>query len=240
MSSIVNWQKALSDRCFWACYLSLRLNYEDDEAMFDVLETLFDAGYSEIDAFNNRLRGFDQENGASDQIITGSSLLIPMGSGYLWQMAFNTTPGIYHYLTHPTFQEPLLAGYDDPHFHLPIFRWTEVLGLVSKLEKTWLGPFASHFLLPLFAPLAYLKPAEQSAAHETLLAAWTKTSLLPEDRNIELVRRLTCPRKIHWSYYESLGWVTDSPHSHRNPHGLWRDKPEAFQQFRQFLNICTE
>jgi len=211
----------------------------DDEELFPILERIFDEKYEKIDALNNRLRGFDLANG-NDETFTGSVLQIPFGSGYTWQMQFNTIPGIYHYLHHPTFSEPLLVGYDDPHFHLPIFRWSEVVRLVLKLEKIWTCGFPDHFLLPLFAPLAYLKPSEQSAAQDALLKAWMKTGLLPEEKARELVRRLTWTTKIHWTYDENLGWVTDSHHSHRNPLGIWRNTPEAFQQFRQFLNICTE
>jgi hypothetical protein len=77
--------------------------------------------------------------------------------GYVWSIEFNTTPGIFHTLTHHNFARPLLLGYDDPHFHLPILRWPEVFEMAGRAPEAVDDPaltLSPGLMVALLAPVA--------------------------------------------------------------------------------------
>jgi hypothetical protein len=128
---------------------------------------------------------------------------------YTWRVTFDPAPAIHHELAHPELPEPLELGYRDPHFKLPILRWTEVDALAAHLA-------------PRERPLL-LSTAWRGAADDLAAPAAIATGILREAHVLsaaaieELVVRLLVPVEIAWRRHPTLGWVNDGEHSVRNP-----------------------
>lgn len=238
---ISNWQTVLTDKRFWADYYFLRLETDEEETTFELLERIFGVDEDMLFAFHHSLYGFDQQTDeTAGDLLIGNVLSVSLPSGYEWRIEFNTIPGSYHYLNHPSYAEPLLTGYDDPHFHLPIFRWAEVPALAAWAMKDWQGSYTVNALKPLLAPLAFLSPSDKEPATQWMEAAWRALGLLGEEQIALLVERLTWTMDIQWQYTPEIGWTTNAHHSHRHQTGAWHKQPEAFRQFEQFMTTMAQ
>lgn len=223
MSKITGWPAAILNPAFWAGYYFMQLELDDEEDHFEVLEAIFGCAMDALDAFNTTLRSLDAllEGLTDDPAL--NALEIPFPAGYTWRIVFNTAPGIYHYLRHPSFASPLLLGYDDPHCMLPILRWAEVAPLAACARRHGQIAFDPRALYLLFFPLATLTEADDlDAARDELTQAWTEFGLLAPEQVAQLVERVTwVDADIHWRRDEALGWITDARHSYRNPDNRW-------------------
>jgi hypothetical protein len=235
MSRITDWSAVILNPAFWAGYYFMQLELDDEEDHFEVLEVIFGCDMDALDAFNTTLRSLD----ALPEEVTNSPALnvltIPFPDDYTWRIVFNTVPGIYHYLCHPSFASPLLLGYDDPHFMLPILRRAEVAPLAACARQHGQVTFDPRALYLLFYPLMTLTEADDlDAARDELTQAWAEFGLLAPDQVASLVARVTwVDADIHWRRDETLGWITGAPHSYRNPDNGWR--PTEFAQWNAFL-----
>ena len=242
MSKITGWPAAILDPAFWAGYYFMQLELDDEEDHFEVLEIIFGCDMDALDTFNTTLRCMDALLEGLTDDPAHNTLEIPFPEGYTWRIVFNTTPGIYHYLRHPSFASPLLLGYDDPHSMLPILRWAEVAPLAACARRHGQIAFDPRALYLLFYPLATLIEADDlDAARDELTQAWADFGLLPLDKVTQLVDRVTwVDADIHWRCDETLGWITDAPHSYRNPENGWEEA--EFARWRTFMEqaVCND
>ncbi len=240
MAPITDWPAALLNPAFWAGYYFMQLELDDEEDHFEVLGAIFGCDMDVLVAFNTTLRRLDAlHEGLTDDPAL-NALEIPFPAGYTWRIVFNTAPGIYHYLRHPSFASPLLLGYDDPHCMLPILRRAEVAPLVRCARRHGGVAFDPRALCLLFYPLATLTETDNlDTARDELTQAWADFGLLAPDKVAALVARITwVDADIHWRRDETRGWITDARHSYRNPENRWT--PVDFARWNTFLDITQE
>jgi len=249
MSQITAWAAVISNPAFWASYYVSYIEFQEEEDDFEVLEEIFGCDMDTIAALDKALLGFDvdlfEETGDEDWNV----LTIPFPEGYEWQIEFNTVPGIYHYLAHPSFAERLRLGYDDPHCMLPILRWDEIAPLSRCAQRYGGAAFDPHALYLLFYPLATLTQDDDlpTVRHE-LTQAWLEFGLLPPEKIAQLVARVTwlgetmgpdiCFVPIKWWYEEVLGWITNANHSYRNPDNRWEQA--ELDRWNAFLALAVQ
>jgi hypothetical protein len=226
---MTHWATILQNPTFWAIYYYSHIVTKGEEDTYDIIEALFDC----------ELFG----------LVADETLSIPFPQDYAWHIEFeSSTPGIYHTLTHPTFDEPLSLGYDDPHCMLPILRWPEVAPLAQCAQRSNDLELDPHAFTLLFFPLASLTEAEDMAqVRQTLSQAWLGLGLPPADNIPELIKRTVWLSQtmnddfqfipVEWHYDNTLGWITNANHSYRNPTNSW--SPDDFSRWNTFLdNAC--
>lgn len=249
MSGMNDWPVVIKMPAFWAGYYFMQLELDDEEDHFEVLEAIWGCDMDALDAFNTTLRCLDALPEGLVDDPTLNALEIPFPKEYIWRIVFNTVPGIYHYLCHPSFASPLLLGYDDPHSMLPILRWAEVAPLAQCARQYGHIDFDPRALYLLFYPLATLTPADDpDIVRGELTWAWTEFGLLSSDKVAELVDRITWLGEtmtpdfrsvpIEWRHDEALGWITNANHSYRNPGNGWT--AANFARLNAFLDMTQE
>jgi hypothetical protein len=159
------------------------------------------------------------------------SVVIGLGlpGGYTWRVEFDPAPAIHHSLSHPTFSEPLVLGYRDPHFKLPILRWSEVEALVRHL--------APRERVLLLSTAWRASDEDPAPVLELITRVLREADVLGAGGVAELAQRLNEPIDVRWRRDENLGWVNDGRHSIRNPENEDLE-PAGFAKVRSFLHAA--
>src|SRR5262245_35727818 len=204
----------LAKREFWAAHYYLLLAAEERESS-DLVEPLFGLPNSALEAYY------------FGQLVRPESdahpLWLPLRDGYSAGVEYADCGDDGHevrfFLSHESWDEPELLGFDSPHFALPAFRWDELVLLHAALA-TQVDRRAPAAALLLF-PAVYVTAADMSYDVKEHLQEWwrTLTYLSPADPEL-LVRNVVAYRDnpdVRWRKDEKLGWINDSIYSFRNP-----------------------
>lgn len=236
---------------FWSAYYGARVADTDNEDGASFLSRVlggdpdFDDdllwGPDPYEVITDEMDEDEQDSAMDEAMAAGAVLGLPFPSGHTWSIQFSSSPGIYHRLSVPDDGGRISLGYDDPHFHLPILRWSEARRIAAHLASAAVRgeplPFPSEFVLPLFAPVTWATSQDEAVEAERILTeAWTATGMVDAEGAAELAGRLVlCMPDLAWSPDPVHGWTNDGPHSHRNPAaGFW--SPDTFAAFRGFLD----
>jgi outer membrane protein assembly factor BamB len=251
MPVITDFDAMLRRPAFWSAYYGGRVADSEDENGAVFLDRVLGAdpdfdqeslwGPDPYDVITDEMDNDEEDRAMNAAMAAGAVLRLPFPSGYTWSIRFSSSPGIYHGLSTPDGADRISLGYDDPHFHLPILRWSEALQIAASLGRypTPDEPtsFPAEFILPLLAPVTWAtSPDEAVAAERDLAEVWAATGMISPGDAAELAARLVLHASdLVWRPDPVRGWANNGRHSHRNPAaGSW--SPDEFAVFRRFLD----
>jgi hypothetical protein len=154
---------------------------------------------------------------------------------WAWRIEFGPQGSIAHSLMHPSFEEGLLVGADDPHASLPILRVREV----HSMARAVLAADVDLRCVPLLLhPVTGVGDDERTFARECLRADWEASKLLDAPALDRLVARLDGRPETRWCWDDRFGWINNRASSYRNPEGAegWQAEKE-FARLRSFFEV---
>lgn len=243
-TTIQNWTAVLSNPLFWLHYFRIDPEYflENEYALKpaavsrEAIERFRDKYADKITQSDWEGFAFDlyQKDKMDDDQAEFSEINLEFEGGYRIGICF-WVQGEYYSLYHPSRTSPLELGFDDPQFHLPIFRFSEMKSLASSVIGNR-GPQNGLLL----SKTASFGEVGQSEASGYIAERLESLSLFDHEevRVISAIRMHHRETRYRWWQDAQMGWVNDYPHSHRNPKNNWSQEDFAFlNQFLQAQGI---
>ena len=149
-----------------------------------------------------------------------------------------------YYLIHaPEMAEPEMLGCVGPHHSFPIFRWEELLGLVStgKLEPS-IKEIEKDLILLVLCPTAWLtQEVDAEEASKAVVEAWKRTGLTDGAGAVVLThewqRAVSLGNEYQWWWDNEIGWVTNAENNYCRRLGA--SEPSTTKRVNEIIRRAT-
>jgi len=223
----MNWGKLLNQRLFWAHHFTNIMGFDlqsgevDEKRESELWKLAFqEPSYtplSEIDSgpFNEQKLEIEIDD-------------------YTWTLEFffEEESATGHRLYHGSWEKPVLLGFNDPHFHLPFIRWSELTKILGRRLQS---AVSSHYVPLLLLQGIGLDNSDDLNGVRQTLQTWLSALKIFSEEGVAIFADALLQKGYNWVNDDDFGWIQESPNSHRNPDEKhW--KQQDFDYWQQFYS----